>query len=437
MNKPKKRLKKEFIVLLIVAGLICIGVFEGLKALENKMIDNFLETNDYAYRQNEKYLEKFESYVKQNKISAEDEDGINEFIDKHRLSYIVMGVYRNGKVTSASIYDGYAETEDMFSEIYDGEAVKIIEFSDGKASVHLYGFFGTEFYTYATISQIAFCFVLFIAICMWFIQKKIKYILCLEQDIKVLETGGLDHEIKIRGNDELSSLADGLNNMRKSLAENIRKQEQASRANHDLVVSVAHDLRTPLTALLLYLDLIKRGNFSKEDEEKYFDLARAKANQIKVLTDSLFERFLVSKTGEEKQLEPAAEIKLVFEDILSDFVAYLSSQGFEVSCGIEWPPKKVCVITEYISRIFDNISSNIIKYASKAQPISLCLGLAEDEKKLVLSVSNTVHQICPESTESFGIGIENIKAMTAKMSAGCKISQQSGIYTVTLEFELC
>lgn len=76
----------------------------------------------------------------------------------------------------------------------------------------------------------------------------------------------------------------------------MQKREAAVKANYDLVVAVAHDLRTPLTALSLYLDLLYRGKWKDEAQRQlYWEKSQGKVLQLQRMTDQLFERFFLTK----------------------------------------------------------------------------------------------------------------------------------------------
>ena len=129
-----------------------------------------------------------------------------------------------------------------------------------------YGYFDKWIYDIFFVAEIIISAAAFYAVFIILIRRKINYIITLDDQIKILETGDLNFDVTVKGNDELSSLAESLNQMRLSLAENIRKETEAVSANYNLVVSVSHDLRTPLTSLALYLDFIKNGKYKDENE---------------------------------------------------------------------------------------------------------------------------------------------------------------------------
>lgn len=86
--------------------------------------------------------------------------------------------------------------------------------------------------------------------------------------------------------------------------ERLGSEERVRTANRELITAISHDLRTPLTILLGYMDIIELGKYkTQEDLHQYIHNSREKAYQIKILSDKLFEYFTVSSASEEEEVE--------------------------------------------------------------------------------------------------------------------------------------
>lgn len=109
-------------------------------------------------------------------------------------------------------------------------------------------------------------FVLFVLLLMIPINRKLRYIRRLREELKILEGGDLNYSVTLRGRDELYDLARGLEEMRLSLIRQQREREDAQQANAELVTAVSHDLRTPLTSLIGYMDLVADGKYRSPEE---------------------------------------------------------------------------------------------------------------------------------------------------------------------------
>lgn len=109
----------------------------------------------------------------------------------------------------------------------------------------------------ALVVDIILSFFFFFFLTMLGIRKKIVYINQLSQDIEILEGGNLEYEVHVQGNDETADLARGLNNMKDSFKNQIEKVENLTRKNQEMVTEISHDLRTPLTSVLLYAEILQ------------------------------------------------------------------------------------------------------------------------------------------------------------------------------------
>ncbi|WP_242825866.1 sensor histidine kinase [Metaclostridioides mangenotii] len=174
-----------------------------------------------------------------------------------------------------------------------------------------------------------------------------------------------------------------------------------------MVTSISHDIRTPLTSVICYLDLIADGKYSdKEQLDKYIENARLNAYQIKKLSENLFIHFVTSPEDIDYEIKRINANEFIFQLIL-DTTFELEENNFEVKVKNELH-KQIHIdvdITQF-RRIFTNICSNIIKYADKDAPIEFLASMTKNF--LLIKQANQVSNLKDQS-ESFGIGIKNCK----------------------------
>lgn len=246
------------------------------------------------------------------------------------------------------------------------------------------------------------------------IRKKIKYIEQIENGINIIKTGGLEYEIPIKGKDELAYLAININQMSKLLKEKFEIDERDSQKKREIVTGLSHDLRTPLTSVICYLDLIADDKYTNEEKLKtYVNIARAKTYQIKSLIDNLFECSIESSKSKEYIFEAVDGVE-VLEQILFEVTYTLRDLGFNISYETEFETRFYLNINIFeFKRIFDNLSSNIMKYADKNSKI---LFLAKvDDGKVILESKNFVSKDINE-VESHGIGLKTIESIISMHS---------------------
>lgn len=219
--------------------------------------------------------------------------------------------------------------------------------------------------------------------------------------------------------------------MRVSFRKMMEQEEEMVRENNKIITEMSHDLRTPITSILLYTEILKKGNDRMENQwSECVEKIDKKAHRMKQLTDHLFEYALVSG-GREIELEEPESVEILFYDLLSETCSYLSQNGFEVESRVEWADRKVCVYTEYIVRIMDNISSNIIKYADPQEKV--IISSVYREHALGFRFKNKEAEK-KENGDSNGVGIQSIKNMMKKMHGECLVSMEKNTFSIEIIF---
>lgn len=396
------------------AFIVALAVFYTLFSFTNNYINDYFDDSNKWMEMTDQKAEEFQKYITDNGYSMRDEDAIRAWNKKNAAVYLYIytpdiTIYETSTSVAAFSYENY----------------RPIAFSDGIADMSIFYAIDYRYYMMATISEIVVSVLLFFFLVIRRINGIVLGIKKLETDIKILEGGGLDHVIEAHGYDEIGNLERSLNNMRIAFNNNIAKEEELTKANTELVTRMAHDLRTPLTSLLLYLDLLEKRKYKNDEQmDKYIKVSREKAERIKVMSDLLFERFLI--TGGKSDKEETAPVKFIFEDILSSFVMSLETQGFTTYSSLDWPDAKITVIDGYIDRILDNICSNIFKYADMTKPvlIDICTNEAAPDSghanDFLIKISNRIGN--RENSEGgSNIGLENIDLMLSKMGGSLEV----------------
>ena len=193
--------------------------------------------------------------------------------------------------------------------------------------------------------------------------------------------------------------------MRLSIMENNRKEQSALQANKNLVTAMSHDLRTPLTILTGYLEILNTSDDLDEEKRKhYLELSVEKTREIRELSDELFEYFLVFEEEQRHiDVEPVSAFELV-SDLIENQFLHFEENGYIVSGNNEVNEDDGnCIINpQYMRRVLNNILSNLTKYADKNSTIDVTGKVVEN--KLVITVSNAVKENM-EPHESTKIGL--------------------------------
>lgn len=211
-----------------------------------------------------------------------------------------------------------------------------------------------------------------------------------------ISEGNLDCKIKIQGYDELAILSKEINNMSANLKNKIEEEKAAERLKSELITNISHDLRTPLTALIGYIQLVADDKTSFEDKSKYAKISLEKSKKLKGLIDDLFEYSKLESGG--IKLE---KVKVNIVEIIEQTIGELSIQAKERYIGFnknfENSKIELLVDPNKISRVFENVMGNAIKYSVEGSNVNI--NLYENDENVIISFENVVDSILEEDLE--------------------------------------
>lgn len=407
---------------LLLAVIACLAAaslfFSGFQFAAENILDKYFEQSKYLSKQTDKTAAEFQDFVTSNSLSTTDSTQMAEWVKEQRIVIIYISV-DNKKIFDSTSYSTPYNGYYSYAEISDWFTTYKITFSDTTAKVHLFGFFDYQAYTYADYGGILLSCFLFIALLTFLIHHKLSYINQLKYEIQILEGGNLEYAITVRGKDELASLANSLNTMRLSFIEQIEAEKNAQLANKELVTALSHDLRTPLTTLMGYLEIVKEKHWTTDEQRnQYLDKCIVTCNQIKQMSNRLFEYFLIynlDNTSQDITLEDFDGLE-IFMQLISEKTVLLEEKGFHFLIETPLESFGVKIQTNYFCRIFDNIFSNIEKYASIETPISISIRTENDH--CIMTFNNAIKKN-PFNIEGTKIGLKSTCRLMEQQEGSC------------------
>lgn len=397
-NVFKTKLTWYLISCVIISGVISFGfgyliIYFGLDFIENVYDDQNMNKTFQV-----KYMEDLQQYVEKESITAASISSIEEWTDEN--TYVYLSIYQNNRAIFNSDYT-YEDTQEESTgemieetELLNSEYLYGLTLADGTVvSVDMFCYDYWKYNYYVWIVGVVFGVIIFIGVFTKLIQRKLQYINEIEKELQILEGGNLEYPITIKGKDEIGNLARGIEQMRLSIIENMKKEQQMLQANKDLVTAMSHDLRTPLTTLTGYLEILNMEHIRNEEQRKhYLELSLGKTREIKELSDELFEYFLIY--GEDRKridVEAVSAYALAMDLIENQFLS-LEEEGYQISSinQIQEDCGRCMINTKYMQRVLNNILSNLEKYADKDRPIEV--SATKEQNFLVLKVRNGIRQ---------------------------------------------
>ena len=266
------------------------------------------------------------------------------------------------------------------------------------------------------------------------IRSKLRYIQALKAALDTMAGGTLVQPVPIRGYDELAELAEGMDEMRRSFQTWFREEDRIRSANSQLVTAMSHDLRTPLTSLMAYLELLDRGKYADEDQMRHLiRQSLAQARSIKGMTDKLFEYFLVYATEWEQPEMEELDAGSLLSPLWQEYAFTLESQGFTVDLE-ETPLKgRISASLPLLQRAFDNVYSNLLKYADPGQPIRIALRRIGEEASITVTNGVSPQR---DRRESTNLGLNTCRRVFRLHGGGFETTEEDGTFTVSMTLPL-
>ena len=261
-----------------------------------------------------------------------------------------------------------------------------------------------------TISLI--CSIAVVGIIMFFsLSRLTSRVKKLAEKVRLVEKGNLSEPLIVSGNDEIASLAEDVNSMRNSVVHNMTKGQQAWEANAGLITAMSHDIRTPLTVLLGYLDLMELQEENGANLE-YIEICKNNALRIKGLSDDMFSYFLVF--GQKDLVSENMEVQSLetIKNIISERVFLMEENGYRFRWDNLPPDLSVKIDTMYMNRVIDNVFSNLSKYADPE--CDIVIRFAWGELSVGVEFENVIRND-DTHTESNHIGIKTCEKIMEKL----------------------
>ena len=424
---------------LLLAAVAVSGLFfVVINYAGEQMITKIFSDSSHIEKLSEAYIQDLQDYIDETKAASNDSEKLTEWVRKRKI--VSIQVYKDEILTYDSNYpDAAVEDAEAEGAYYEWEYYYTAEFADGTADVFLYGFFSYPLYSYAMTAEILLAVILLVAIVILGIRRPVKYIGRLKDECEILGNGNLDYQVTVQGRDELALLAQGLDNMRMALRESNEKEAEITAANRRMITEMSHDLRTPLTSLLIYTEILgKKAAKDPRQAMEYVRKIEKKARQIKRLSDNIFEYALITEETKAELGEPQT-LRELFYDPLSEMTAYLGERGYMVELrpdtGSGSERRQIRVNEEYINRTMDNIVSNIEKYADKSMPVRIETIYTEEYGGLAFRNGISCSMEDRRKTEgSTNIGLHNVEKMMKKMNGYFRVKQTENIFEITLIF---
>lgn len=246
----------------------------------------------------------------------------------------------------------------------------------------------------------------------------------------------------------LQPIAENLNNIQKGFKMAVQEEMKSQRMRTELITNVSHDLKTPLTSIISYVDLLKKEDIKDETQRGYIDILDQKSQRLKVLIEDLFEASKANSGAIELSLEEL-DIVALLRQTLGEFEEKTEEKGLDIRLTSDQERIKCYLDGRRTYRIFENIMTNIVKYAMEGSRVYIDLETQEDRVSLVFKniASYEMNFDAAEITERFmrgdkarhtegsGLGLAIAKSLTELQSGEFEIVVDGDLFKTLITFK--
>ena len=234
------------------------------------------------------------------------------------------------------------------------------------------------------VTIIAFC-IAFVSMCVavltvWRVKKQISEISDALEDIK---NGNGNRRILAETHELVAPLAYALNDIILSYESRLSAYYQTEETNRQLMTSLSHDVRTPLTTLIGYLDAAHKGIVNGKERDDYIETARRKAHDLKEYIDVLFDWFKLGSNEFSMNIS-TVDLTELTRNILIDWIPIFEDAQIDFVADIPEQPFRVQIDPDGYIRILNNLIQNVISH-SQADKVEIALSGMEGNIKILLS----------------------------------------------------
>ena len=236
-----------------------------------------------------------------------------------------------------------------------------------------------------------------------------------------------------------------INHVGEGIAIAVAEQMKSERFKTELITNVSHDIKTPLTSIINYVDLIKKEGISEEKVREYVEVLDRQSARLKKLIEDLLEASKASTGNVEMHME-ACDAAVMISQVVGEYQDKLQAQDIEIVVNEAKNPANLMADGRHLWRVFDNIMSNICKYTQDHTRVYVNVEDAGDQVRMIfkniskypLNISSDelmerfVRGDASRNTEGHGLGLSIASSLTALMDGQLTIDIDGDLFKITV-----
>ncbi|WP_394138642.1 sensor histidine kinase [Cytobacillus oceanisediminis] len=279
--------------------------------------------------------------------------------------------------------------------------------------------------------------------------KRIGYFNRIVETTNELASGHMGQDLPVTGKNVLASLAFNINVLKQGVKTSLSEQAKSERLKTELITNVSHDLRTPLTSIITYTELLKSGEVSGEDRSAYLEIIDRKSKRLKVLIDDLFEVSKMASGNIELRKEKVDLVQLL-QQALAEHDNAISESNLHFRVTNPGVPLFAGVDGQRLWRVFDNLIGNILKYSLENSRVYIAIAAVKGQA--VITFKNiSKYELNDQSEELFerfkrgdksrhtdgsGLGLAIAKSIVDLHEGSLDIDTDGDLFKVSISLNL-
>lgn len=286
-----------------------------------------------------------------------------------------------------------------------------------------------------------------------FHTQKTREIMKIQQALELISTGALDTKLDVSEfHGQEKEIAEAVNHIRDGLMESVNESLKNEKLKADLITNVSHDIKTPLTSIVNYVDLLKRENLGNENARNYIRILDEKSQRLKQLTEDLVETSKITSGNVKLDMQKIDMVELLYQTG-GEFNERFEARNLTIVTKI--PNKSMYIYADgrQLYRSLENLYTNAAKYA--LENTRVYVELSNNDNKVVFTIKNVskneldivsdgkvdlterfVRGEKSRTTEGSGLGLSIAKNLTTLMGGKFEINVDGDLFIATIEYEM-
>lgn len=208
--------------------------------------------------------------------------------------------------------------------------------------------------------------------------------------------GNLETDLPVKGKSALAALASNMNALKHGVKTSQQKQVKSERLKTELITNVSHDLRTPLTSIISYTDLLKNPDLTDDERASYVEIIDRKSQRLKILIEDLFEASKMA-SGSIELIKQKVDVSQLLQQALAEYNEAIGDSGLHFRVTYPDEPVYAVVDGQKMWRVFENLIGNILKYS--LENTRVYISMKQSGSQTVISFKNVTKYELSENTD--------------------------------------